>query len=309
MANYDNKLGEWFKKVEAKEQELKARKSGADPAYGEEAGQPVEESVGVPRVAGVQIQGPAREAPMSVVATMETSGVIADTSLAGALEPAGDQESAAPLFAEEEVPKVPDFFSYLNRSSENPVVEEVEERVYELPKDQGSLSLSEGTGEPRPVTPAPPAQPAPPPVQAQQELVMTPPAPARIEAPKPVEVRQAGRAHRHRRDPGELGPRAKHLQTLFGASVHGSRPELIQGIQGIPRRTYPAASRSDESASKKQQEFSTYVRQPCGATPIAECSSTTAPPATSAGSGSPMSWRLWKTAHGEAQQRRECLMV
>jgi excisionase family DNA binding protein len=222
MANYDNKLGEWFKKVDAKEQELKARKSGVDPVSREETGQSAGESVGVPRVAGVQIHGPAREAPMSVIATMETAGVIADTSLAGALEPAGDDESAARLFAEEEVPQVEDFFSFLNRSSESPVVEEVEERVYELPKDQGSLSLSEGTGEPRPVA-HPPASQAPPPVQAQQELVMTPPPPTRTDAPKPAEPAKPSVEPQPAAEAVADETQAnwdrvpKHLQTLFGA--------------------------------------------------------------------------------------------
>ena len=34
MANYDNKLGEWFKQVEAKAQELKAKKAYSDNGSG-----------------------------------------------------------------------------------------------------------------------------------------------------------------------------------------------------------------------------------------------------------------------------------
>lgn len=227
MANYDNKLGEWFKQVEAKEQELKAKKSGESPAFREEAKPSVEESVGVPRIAGMEIQGPAREAPMSVVATMETVGVVADTSLAGTVPSAGEDESAAKLFTEQEVPQVEDFFSFLNRSSESPVVEEVEERVFELPKDQGKLSLSEGTGEPRPVVPTPEA-PAPAPIsQAQQELVMTPPPPAKIEAPRLAETPRPVETPKPRVEPqpaveadatqANWDRMPKHLQTLFGA--------------------------------------------------------------------------------------------
>jgi len=231
MGNYDNKLGEWFKQVEAKEQELKAKKAG-NPVIREEAKPSSVESVGVPRIAGMEIQGPAREAPMSVVATMETAEVVADASLATRVpEPAADGESAAKLFAEDEVPKVEDFFSFLNRSSEAPVVEEVEEHVFELPKDQGSLSLSEGTGEPRPIAAVPEA-PAPAPVaQAQPELVMTPPPPVRVEAPKPIEAPQPVETKpveapqpRVEAQPASVDAQAnwdrmpKHLQTLFGGT-------------------------------------------------------------------------------------------
>jgi len=246
MANYDNKLEEWFKQVEAKEQELKAKRSGADPAQVTQAQQPADASSAPPRVAGVRIQGPAREAPMSVVATMETAGVVADTSLAGSRpEPvegrdaasASEDRSNAKLFAEDEVPPVEDFFSFLNRSSERPVVEEVEERVFELPKDQGSLNLSEGTGEPRPVAT---------PVEDQAELVMTPPPPAKAEesgAPAQAPAPQPPTA------PAEVSAETqagwdrmpKHLQTLFGAPVtevaqnsykafKESRAELIQRL-------------------------------------------------------------------------------
>lgn len=245
MANYDNKLGEWFKQVEAKEQELKARKSGIDPAQDTRAQQPAPETSAVPRVAGVRIEGPAREAPMSVVATMETAGVVADASLAGNRpEPvegrdvasAAEGRSAAKLFAEEEVPQVEDFFSFLSRSSDRPVVEEVDEHVCEQPRDQGSLNLSEGTGEPRPVAP---------PVQDQVELVMTPPPPARVqpqapvETPKPQPSTATTGASAETQASWDRMP--KHLQTLFGAPVtevaqnsykafKESRAELIQRL-------------------------------------------------------------------------------
>ena len=216
MANYDNKLGEWFKQVEEQEQELKARKSGVSPRFGEEANA---ESVGAPRIADVQIEGPAREAPMSVVATVETMGIVADASLAGSLPSAGEDETAEKLFTEE-VPHVEDFFSFLNRSAEAPV-EEVEECVFELPKDQGALGISEGTGEPRPVSAAPETPPPPPPVeipQLQPQLIMTPPPPAKIEAPKPpVEPQAAAAADTATQANWDRMP--KHLQTLFGAAA------------------------------------------------------------------------------------------
>ena len=253
MANYDNKLGEWFKQVEAQEQELKAKKTGHSPHIREEAKSAAAESVGTPRIAGVQIEGPAREAPMSVVATMETVGVVADTSLAGTIPPAGEDESAAKLFTQEDVPPVEDFFSFLGRTAEAPVVEEVEECVFELPKDQSTLGPSEGTGEPRPVPAAPEAPPPPAETpQAQQQLIMTPPPPAKVEAPMPIEIPRPPVEPQPAPDAGAQASPAlsgaegwdrmpKHLQTLFGASAaevaqnsykafKESREDLIQRL-------------------------------------------------------------------------------
>lgn len=246
MANYDNKLGEWFKQVEAKEQELKAKKSGADPARIAQDRQPAEGSGVGSRVEGVRIEGPARQAPMSVVATVETGGVVADSSLASSrnesveargTESTSDDRITAKLFAEDEAPPVEDFFSFLNRSSERPAVRQVEESVFELPKDQGSLNLSEGTGEPRPVVT---------PIENQAELALTPPPAAKVEEPSaPTQAPAPQPAAAPAAVPAETQAgwdrMPKHLQTLFGAPVtevaqnsykafKESRAELIQRL-------------------------------------------------------------------------------
>lgn len=216
MANYDNKLGEWFKQVEQQEQALKDKKTiGSSDSTGEP--RPIVDQTPRPsQVQGVTIEGPAREATASVVATIETVEVIADTTLVASTpsEPISKEEenTAAKLFSESEVPPVEDFFSFLNRSTEQPVVEEVEDRIFELPKEQVSLNLSEGTGDPRPLAspPAAPARPVETPiVQPLLEMPMTPPAP--VVAPKPQAASKADTQANWDRMP-------RHLQTLFGAA-------------------------------------------------------------------------------------------
>lgn len=241
MANYDNKLGEWFKQVEQQEQALKAKKTGDSHDTQEELELTVEETPHTALIRTMEIEGPAREAPASVVATVETVGVVADTTLAADAPqmPTNQEESAARLFAEEEVPEVEDFFSFLNRSAEQPVVEEVEEHVFELPKESVTLGLSEGTGEPRPLvsTPPPPAPVEIPPVEARVEMPLPPkpvmePKPTVEAQPKPVV--DAGAQENWDRIP-------RHLQTLFGApsqevaqksykAFKETRGELIQRL-------------------------------------------------------------------------------
>lgn len=222
MANYDNKLGEWFKQVEAQEQELKAKKTGDTPVVREEPKPVVNGSQEPQQIRNMDIEGPVREAPASVVATVETVGVVADTTLAGAAteeQPSHEEtESVAKLFTEEEVPQVEDFFSFLNRSAEQPVVQEVEEHVFELPKEPSRMSLSEGTGEPRPLTPPVPPVPAKPveipkvEAKVEMELPLDPePAPKPVIEQKTEPVQDEGVQANWDRMP-------RHLQTLFGAS-------------------------------------------------------------------------------------------
>ncbi len=228
MANYDNKLGEWFKQVEEQEQALKARKSGDAPVVQEEPKAAVSDSEATPQIHKLEIESPAREAPASVVATVETVGVVADTSLAA--PPAEEQPvetESSQLFREEEVPQVEDFFSFLNRAVEKPVVEEVEDRVFELPKEPIRLSVSEGTGEPRPLNPPPtPAKP-----------VETPQVEASVEMELPLDSEA-------RQDEGvqaNWDRMPRHLQTLFAApgkevaqhsykAFKETREELIQRL-------------------------------------------------------------------------------
>ncbi len=187
MANYDNKLGEWFKQVEQQEQALRAKKTVGGQDIHEEPKVTIEEAPVTPQIRTMEIEGPAKEAPASVVATVEAVGVVADTTLAVEDKPQMpiDEESAAKLFSDEEIPQVEDFFSFLNRAAEQPVVEEVEEHVFELPKEQPSLGLSEGTGDPRPLVsnPVPPAPIELPKIESRVEMPL-PPKP--VPAPKPI---------------------------------------------------------------------------------------------------------------------------
>lgn len=245
MANYDNKLGEWFKQVEQQEQELKAKRVPGSPEVSEEPKPIVDQAPPASPIRRLDIEGPAREAPASVVATVETVGVVADTTLAGSSDSSIDdgQSDDAVLFSEEEVPAVEDFFSFLNRSSQQPVVEEVEEHVFELPRDQGTLGLSEGTGEPRPIASVPQA-PAPAPVETPQihAKLEIPLPPKPVPAPRPI-VEKPKAEHK----PADAGAQAnwdrvpRHLQTLFGApsdevaqnsykAFKESRGELIQRL-------------------------------------------------------------------------------
>lgn len=215
MTDYDNKLGEWFKQVEEQEQELKAKKSGETPQAREEPTPVVNEIPRPPQIRAMEIEGPAREASASVVATVETVEVVADTSLAGPVS-TDQTENAAKLFSEEEVPQVEDFFSFLSRSSEQPVVEEVEEHVFELPKDQGTLNLSEGTGEPRPLEPAP--EPAAPPVETPQvQALLEVPLPPKPTAPPKPRVQKQPKPVADASVQANWDRMPRHLQTLFGA--------------------------------------------------------------------------------------------
>ena len=223
MANYDNKLGEWFKQVEQQEQALKAKKTGGDAEITEQPTLIDVETPLAPQIRKMEIEGPAREASASTVATVETSQVVADTALAVSSVEDSDlhvdrTESAAKLFGEDDAAPVEDFFTFLNRSAEPPVVEEVEEHVFELPKESSTLGLSEGTGEPRPLVQAPPpvAPVEAPPVQARVEIPL-PPKPKPVSAPKPrVETQPRVAADAEAQANWDRVPR--HLQMLFGAS-------------------------------------------------------------------------------------------
>lgn len=262
MANYDNKLDEWFKQVERQEQALKAKKTGGDQDIPEEPKSTIEEAPVTPQIRTMEIEGPVREAPASVVTRVETASVVADTALAvddGPKLTRQPEESAATLFDDDELPPVEDFFSFLNRAAEQPVVEEVEEHVFELPKeqpkDQPSLNLSEGTGEPRPLTtgPIPPKPIDLPKIQSRVEMPLPPkPTPApkpiaeepvveRIAAEKPVVEQLPEPADADSAAQANWDRVPHHLQTLFGSTnqeiaqnsykaFKETREELIQRL-------------------------------------------------------------------------------
>lgn len=175
MANYDNKLGEWYKQLEKKVQEQKAKKNPSELKE-----EPKQSAVTESQPIAAQVESPAMETPVSTIATIDTSEIVVKQA---DIPDSYSQEQAASgtsLFSEENAPQVEDFFSFLNRSREpeaspldmtdtrrfgdrtrrvepEPAVEETiieelsVEPVEDLPQAAPLHQLSEGTGVPRPI--------------------------------------------------------------------------------------------------------------------------------------------------------------
>lgn len=227
MANYDNKLGEWFKNLDKQEKELKAKKNVPTPLLREEPEPVVEEA---PPFSSLEVQETAREASVSVVTKVDTASIVADTTLVDAPVPPADNlkpvisqgDTADKLFSDEDIPQVEDFFSFLNRTAEQEPPVEIPEPPFEDPKEQGSLNLSEGTGEPRPIIHTPKHNPSavdkqpvkPEPVQNDQPAAVSPVSLEPI-SPTPAETTDVVDA-----DVQEKWDRVPHhLQTLFGSTA------------------------------------------------------------------------------------------
>ena len=185
MPNYDFKLGEWFKQVEKKEKELKAKKGpGSDMPENEQISA-VDNSTARsgPEIRNIEVEAPAAAASPSVVATIDTMEIAADTRLVDHdksdsqpdLPPAHRRGIDPSVFSGADVPDVEDFFSFLSRPREVPptdlVQDEPKQDAPEQPKPgfarpeplkpgrpeiQENRSaipggVSEGTGEPRPI--------------------------------------------------------------------------------------------------------------------------------------------------------------
>ena len=223
MGNMDLKLGEWFKQVEKREKELKAKKKDGDeqPAYIPQTAGRVE-----PVINNVEILEPAAQAQSSVVATLTAREVIADTSIMDLSEISGVDTrndgiaSNLSMFDEDEIPQVEDFFSFMGETGDpKPIVRDDEEPPLDIPTSRRSLGtlgplniLSEGTGEPRPIAFG--RDSIIPPVAAPEAVVETKPAlaPKKIIAEKQVEKTAA--------KPSEMEENwarmPAHLQILFG---------------------------------------------------------------------------------------------
>ena len=159
MVNMDFKLGEWFKQVEQREQELKAKRKDGDelPVVNQEPVASVE-----PVIDSIQINEPALQTEEGMVATMTATEIIADTSVMDLSEPPvggidiSSLNSGQPLFDEGEVPQVEDFFSFLGETGNPRPIEKDEEPPLDIPMGRRPLKnlnvLSEGTGEPRPIS-------------------------------------------------------------------------------------------------------------------------------------------------------------
>ncbi|MEN6357511.1 MAG: helix-turn-helix domain-containing protein [Armatimonadota bacterium] len=155
MANYDNRLGEWFKQVERSAQELKKKKTDDVPVQIEETTEPVEQisATSQPRpVSQPALEGLAVEKTESAVATIESPDI--DESTVGEPRPHMDKPvvgrvvDTPGLFDDNDVSPVEDFFSFLDHKSEHD--EQTDEAQVTQPQPTVLIG-SEGTGVPRPI--------------------------------------------------------------------------------------------------------------------------------------------------------------
>jgi|YNPBryBLVA2012_1023415.scaffolds.fasta_scaffold00844_6 excisionase family DNA binding protein len=273
MANYDFKLGEWFKQVEQQEQELKAKKSVRVAYPQQESVKRIEpERRHVP--AEVEPIVPVKETYTSTAANADTSEIFAEppTAIAKPDLPTAPAETAVEtvertkevpvehppvLFGEAEVKPLEDFFSFLDRSRDRDAqlkedglgqvrsMETEAQTPVEQPRDRVSLNLSsEGTGEPRPLQSEPTPTPEP---QAEVTAPAVRPstAPERRKpcAPKPRPTAPRLESDASTQEKWNRVPR--HLQVLFGdvgtevaqnsyKTFKESRGELIQRLLDPP---------------------------------------------------------------------------
>ena len=238
MANYDNKLGEWFKLVEEQEKELKAKKSTDDSQPLEEA-KPIVEQEPTPEKA--YDQGPGTEAPSAATATIDDEQEVADSRPADRTEPeTADRpparketsETRPELFDEHDVEQVEDFLAFLNRTRDD-AADGLDDESYIDPEDQGTLNLAEGTGEPRPI-PSDQMRRAEPVIEDEPPIEM-PPSRRPIRPVAPVTPPQEAQPEPQAQPPVPPAPAADsveekwdrvphHLQTLFA----GTENEVAQ---------------------------------------------------------------------------------
>lgn len=170
MPNYDSKLAEWFKQLEAKEQELKAKKRNMD----REAEHVSRQADDEPAVESIEIESSVLQASSSVLTSVDNANVAADVGRVEtpqvepetkAKEPqkVSDQvedgfstpavayeEDAAPLFDDEDVPEVEDFLSFLDHPAQpqtvpfEPAQEEVEQQAEESVEEIVAEDTEEG---------------------------------------------------------------------------------------------------------------------------------------------------------------------
>lgn len=236
MANYDLKLGEWFKNLDKREKEIKAKKTGEqEPAAAPEAPArqlKIENPMALERVV---IEEPVSQAPAPAVAeAMENSAVVADTSNLTAVIDDSSETTSEPrpitgsksLFDDSDVPQVEDFFAFLSRE-ETKTAEPDPFPITEVSRNRGIGHLSEGTGEPRPITMediqsvAPQViEPASPEVEVVPEPVevFEPEAVEEIEEPAP-KARPARKVNPAQNLQEKWDRMPHHLQTLFGVNT------------------------------------------------------------------------------------------
>ena len=254
MANFEFKLGEWFKQVDKEVQDLKAKKDVNQRP--EVEARPIIEAPARVEPTRIESPIPVAEAPASAVKAVGMQETVAATLTAdvSVMEAEPVKSSINPvLFDSSEVPDLPDFISYLDQKERDTEVREeiIEESLdYDIPMDQATLDLrSEGTGQPRPLTqqPAPQTQPV-----AKQELpVEQPKIQAKAEVVQQTPVAKPKTASKQRPvvhpTADAQGVQEKwdrlphHLQTLFGGAgeevaqnsyktFRENRSELIQRL-------------------------------------------------------------------------------
>jgi excisionase family DNA binding protein len=190
MVDYDTKLGEWFKQVEKKAEELRARKAANAGQDQTPVAVPEPESAPEHVEASARVEEPAARQAEEVEQRETVSNVATAEMVGEPVEAPRDRDEPSVrlpgLFDEADNSPVEDFLSFLSRTEEKTrKVEEAEEPLdLEIPSDKSTLGLSEGTGEPRPIVPAKDPEPA-----AAAEIVIQASAPAPTPTDvKPVEV-------------------------------------------------------------------------------------------------------------------------
>jgi excisionase family DNA binding protein len=237
MANYDNRLGEWFKQVERSAQELRKKKTDDIP---EEPRAVVKTEPIISEPAAEVIAQPIQEAPAahrteSSVATIDMAGEetvgephvhIQTASATQEMPTSAPRKSAPMLFDDADVPPVEDFFSFMGHKSEP------EKTEFEPPVSP--IIGSEGTGEPRPIVSDNAAEPVVEPVKAETSS----------------EVKQPVAQQNSLQENWDRMPH--HLQTLFGIAgeevaqnsykaFKESRGDLIQRLLDPPLTLEEAA--------------------------------------------------------------------
>lgn len=262
MANFDFKLGEWFKQVDKEAKELKDKKD--EHLRPQVEAKPIVEAPARVEPTRVETPVPVAETPTQVVTAVGMQEAVANTLTAdtstdvSTLEHESVNSSSNPvLFDAEDASDLPDFFSFLDRTKERepevmePEVMEEDSLDYDIPTEQSPLDLrSEGTGQPRPLAPKPTPRVQPvvkqelpierPQVQARAEVVQQ--APVEVK-PKPApQPKQAARPAVEPQAVQEKWDRLPHhLQTLFGTAgeevaqnsykaFRENRGELIQRL-------------------------------------------------------------------------------
>ncbi|NLN77186.1 MAG: helix-turn-helix domain-containing protein [Armatimonadetes bacterium] len=243
MANYDSKLGEWFKELEQQEQELKARRTPSKPEQKKYHKEPDTPKQPIERM---QIETTASDAPVSLVATVESDEVVVESSpQTNSLAVDSDEiaeSGTGRVSADSDAPPVEDFFEFLSRSSKQSV-EEIDEPTIEpdseMSAQQTTIGLTEGTGEPRPLPKTePPAEPivrVPSPTPGKAVEVKQEAKPVTTPKPKPAAKTEPASAQTN----WDRVPH--HLQTLFGSvgdevaqnsykAFKETREELVQRL-------------------------------------------------------------------------------